>query len=160
MLITNASMFHREHVQRALHILDANHGEIWAKLDAGTADYFDRINRTPFGFAHILQNITQAAIVRPLVIQTLFMRIEGQAPPPAEWLAFSDRLREITAAGGHLKLIQIYTIARPPAETYVSPLTNEEVDQIVAFVRDRTGLHVAGILRAAVEHAQLRAATG
>ena len=55
MLITNASMFHRAHVQRALEILDANHGEIWAKLDAGTADYFDRINRTPFAFAHILQ---------------------------------------------------------------------------------------------------------
>src|SRR5262249_23603579 len=32
-LITNASMFHRPHVQRGLAILDANNGEIWAKLE-------------------------------------------------------------------------------------------------------------------------------
>ena len=143
-LITNASMFHRDHIRRALHTLDANHGEIWAKLDAGTAAYYQRVNRAPFGFSQILQNITQAAIVRPLVIQSLFMRIDGQAPPQAEWLAFCDRLQEITAAGGQLKLIQIYTVARPPAESYVSPLTNDEVDQMVAFVRDHTGLVVAG----------------
>ena len=35
-LITNASMFHRPAVQRGLALLDANHGEIWAKLEAGT----------------------------------------------------------------------------------------------------------------------------
>jgi len=34
-LITNASMFHRPHVQRGLAILDENNGEIWAKLEAG-----------------------------------------------------------------------------------------------------------------------------
>src|SRR5215475_13912212 len=39
-LITNASMFHRAHVQRGLAILDENNGEIWAKLDAGTEDYY------------------------------------------------------------------------------------------------------------------------
>lgn len=141
-LITNASMFHREHIQRALRILDANQGEIWAKLDAGTAAYFDRINRTPFSFAHILQNITHAAIERPLVIQSLVMRIEGQAPPPSEWSAYCDRLQEILAAGGNLKLIQIYTVARPPAESYVTPLSDEELDQLADFVRARTGLHV------------------
>ena len=45
-LITNASMFHRKHVQRGLEILDANQGEIWAKLDAGTDEYFHLIERT------------------------------------------------------------------------------------------------------------------
>jgi wyosine [tRNA(Phe)-imidazoG37] synthetase (radical SAM superfamily) len=143
-LITNASMFHRDHVQRALAIFDANCGEIWAKLDAGTAAYYERINRATFGFSHILQNITQAAIVRPLVIQSLFMRIDGQPPPLAEWQAYSERLQEITAAGGRLKLIQIYTIARAPAETYVAPLSNAEVDALVQYVRHSTGLNVAG----------------
>ncbi len=143
-LITNASMFHRAHVQRALRTLDANHGEIWAKLDAGTAAYYQRVNRSPFRFEQILENITQAARLRPLVIQTLLMRLEGQPPPVSEWEALCDRLQEITAAGGQLKLVQIYTVARPPAERYVTPLTPEEVDRIVAFVRQRTGLTVAG----------------
>ncbi|MHB8973633.1 MAG: radical SAM protein [Pirellulaceae bacterium] len=143
-LITNASMFHRAHVRRALEILDANCGEIWAKLDAGTQAYYQQVNRAPFGFSQILQNITQAAIVRPLVIQSLFMRVNGQPPPLSEWNAYCERLQDISAAGGQLKLIQIYTIARPPAETYVAALTDEEVDALVQHVRQSTGLHVAG----------------
>ena len=39
-LITNARLLHREPVRRALEVLDANNGEIWAKLDAGTEAYY------------------------------------------------------------------------------------------------------------------------
>jgi wyosine [tRNA(Phe)-imidazoG37] synthetase (radical SAM superfamily) len=79
-LITNASMFHRPHVERGLAILDANNGEIWAKLEAGTDEYYHLIERTPIHFRQILDNITAAARVRPLVIQSLFMRVAGEPP--------------------------------------------------------------------------------
>jgi wyosine [tRNA(Phe)-imidazoG37] synthetase (radical SAM superfamily) len=140
-LITNASMFHRPHVERGLAILDQNNGEIWAKLEAGTDEYYHLIERTPIPFRQILDNITAAARVRPLVIQSLFMRVGGEPPSQAELEAFCDRLNEITAAGGKLKLVQIYTVARRPAESYVAPLTDAEVDAIVALVEQRTGLH-------------------
>jgi wyosine [tRNA(Phe)-imidazoG37] synthetase (radical SAM superfamily) len=139
-LITNASMFHRPHVERGLAILDKNNGEIWAKLEAGTEEYFKLVDRTPIPFRQILDNITAAAKIRPLVIQALFMRVSGEPPGPAELEAFCDRLNEITAAGGKLKLVQIYTVARRPAESYVAPLTDAEVDQIVGLVEQRTGL--------------------
>jgi wyosine [tRNA(Phe)-imidazoG37] synthetase (radical SAM superfamily) len=139
-LITNASMFHRPHVERGLAILDRNNGEIWAKLEAGTEEYFHLIDRTPIPFKQILDNITAAARVRPLVIQSLFMRVAGEPPTPAELEAFCDRLNEITAAGGQLKLVQIYTVARRPTESYVAPLTDAEVDAIVALVQARTNL--------------------
>ncbi len=142
-LITNASMFHRPHVQRGLAILDANNGEIWAKLEAGTDEYYQLIDRTPIPFRQILDNITAAARVRPLVIQALFMRVDGEPPSPAELEAFCDRLSEITAAGGRIKLVQVYTIARRPTETYVAPLADAEVDAIVELVRQRTGLDAA-----------------
>jgi wyosine [tRNA(Phe)-imidazoG37] synthetase (radical SAM superfamily) len=142
-LITNASMLHRPHVRRGLEILDAHQGEIWAKLEAGTETYYDLVERTPIPFRQILDNITEAARARPLVIQSLFMRIQGQAPPAAELEAFCDRLNEITAAGGQLKLIQIYTVARRPAEDFVAPLSVAEVDAIVTLVRERTGLVAA-----------------
>jgi wyosine [tRNA(Phe)-imidazoG37] synthetase (radical SAM superfamily) len=138
-LITNASMFHRPHVQRGLAILDENNGEIWAKLEAGTEEYFKLVDRTPIPFRQILDNITTAAKVRPLVIQALFMRVAGEPPPAAELAAFCDRLNEITAAGGRLKLVQVYTVARKPTESYVTPLSNAEVDAIVELVRGRTG---------------------
>jgi len=143
-LITNASMFHREHIQRALRILDANQGEIWAKLDAGTDAYYEQVNRSPFTLAHILGNITQAALLRPLVIQSLFMRLHGAPPPESEWSAYCDRLAEITSAGGRLKLVQIYTVARQPAESFVAPLSDAEIDQAADYVRTRTGLNVIG----------------
>ena len=139
-LITNASMFHRPHVQRGLAILDENNGEIWAKLEAGTDEYYHLIERTPIPFRQILENITAAARVRPLVIQSLFMRVAGEPPSQVELEAFCDRLNEITTAGGQLKLVQIYTVARRPAESTVTPLADAEVDTIVALVKNRTGL--------------------
>jgi wyosine [tRNA(Phe)-imidazoG37] synthetase (radical SAM superfamily) len=139
-LITNASMFHREHVRRGLEILDANQGEIWAKLDAGTEEYYQLIDRTPIPFRQILENITAAARVRPIVIQALFMRVHGQPPSEAEQSAFCDRLNEIVAAGGRIQLVQVYTVARQPAESFVAPLSDGEVDALADLVRRRTGL--------------------
>ena len=139
-LITNASMFHRPHVERGLAILDANNGEIWAKLDAGTDEYFHLIERTPIPFRRILDNLTAAAQQRPLVIQSLFMRVAGEPPTSGELSAYCDRLNEITAAGGQLKLVQIYTVARKPAESHVTPLDNAEVDAIVKLVQQQTSL--------------------
>ena len=139
-LITNASMFHRPHVERGLQILDAHQGEIWAKLDAGTDAYYQLVERTPIPFRQIVDNITAAARVRPIVIQALFMRIDGVGPCSDEIEAFCDRLNEITAARGQLKLVQVYTVARRPAESCVSPLSAAEVDAIVERVRTKTGL--------------------
>jgi wyosine [tRNA(Phe)-imidazoG37] synthetase (radical SAM superfamily) len=143
-LITNASMFHRPHVERGLEILDANQGEIWAKLEAGTDEYYRMIERTPISFTRVLQNITAAAQKRPLVIQSLFMDIHDQPPPSTELDAFCDRLTDIISAGGQLSLVQIYTVARQPAESYVKPLGDQQIDSIVHRVRQRTGLRVAG----------------
>ncbi|MEX2561529.1 MAG: radical SAM protein [Pirellulales bacterium] len=141
-LISNASMFHRPAVERGLAILDANQGEIWAKLEAGTEEYYKLVERTTIPFQRILDNITAAARRRPLVIQALFMRIHGQPPSQAEQEAFCDRLNEITAAGGKLRLVQVYTVARPPAESFVTPMDDAELDELAERVRRRTALAV------------------
>jgi wyosine [tRNA(Phe)-imidazoG37] synthetase (radical SAM superfamily) len=139
-LITNASRFHVPRVRQALEVLDANNGEIWAKLEAGTEAYYLEVERTTIPFSLILNNITQAARVRPIVIQALFMRLNDVPPSPEEQRAFCDRLNEIGQAGGAIKLVQVYTVARVPAESYVTPLHREEVDSLVALVRERCGL--------------------
>jgi len=139
-LITNASMFHRPAVERGLATLDANNGEVWAKLETGTEEYYRLVERTSVPFRRVLDNITAAARVRPIVIQSLFMRIAGEPPSPAELAAFCDRLNEIVAAGGLIRLVQVYTVARRPAEATVAPLSNGEVDAIVELVRRGTRL--------------------
>ena len=72
-LISNASMFHREHVQRGLQILDQNQGQVWAKLDAGTDAYYQLVERTKIPFQQILDNIAQVSLTRPVVIQALIL---------------------------------------------------------------------------------------
>ena len=101
-LITNASMFHREQVKRGLEIMDANQGEIWAKLDAGSDDYYKLIERTSIPFQQILDNLEAAAQVRPLVIQSLFMQVNQEAPTEKELELYCDRLAQILAAGGQI----------------------------------------------------------
>lgn len=142
-LITNASMFHRPRVAAALTVLDVNNGEIWAKLDAGTESYYRTIDRSKTPFVRILANITQAAIIRPLVIQSLWMRVDGEPPDTTEIDAYCQRLNEIVQAGGQLKLIQTCTVARQPAESYVTPLEDRQVDQIVQRIEQLTGLPCA-----------------
>jgi hypothetical protein len=78
--------------------------------------------------------------VRPVVIQSMFLKMHGEPPPAAELDAFADRLNDILRAGGRIRLVQVYTVAREPAESWVRPLSNSEVDAIVTLVRRRTGL--------------------
>jgi wyosine [tRNA(Phe)-imidazoG37] synthetase (radical SAM superfamily) len=139
-LITNASLLHRPRVRRALETLDRNGGEIWAKLDAGTEEYFRTVAQTTVSWPQILDNLRQAARVRPIVIQSLWMRIDDKPPSPTEIHAYCERLREILAAGGQIKLVQTHTVARRPAQSTVTALTNHELDGIAETVRDRTGL--------------------
>lgn len=142
-LITNASMFHRPAVAEGLRLLDAANGEIWAKLDAGTEDYYHRVARTPIPFRQILDNLATAARERPLVIQSLFMKLAETAPGEDEIAAYCDRLNEIVAAGGKIKLVQVHTVSRQPTEPWVGSLSNDEVDALADQVRRRTSLPVA-----------------
>ena len=66
-----------------------------------------------------------------------------EVPPPAEPEAYCQRLHEIITAGGRIKLVQIYTVARTPAESWVSPLAGAELEAMAELVRRSTGLTVA-----------------
>ncbi|MEJ2108971.1 MAG: radical SAM protein [Acidobacteriota bacterium] len=134
-LITNASCLARPGVKEALSLMDSNNGEVWVKLDAGTDDYFRKVNRTNIPFETVLNNILEAARVRPLVIQSLWMRIDGAGPPSSEIRAYCGLLNNLLSSGGRLKELQLHTIARPPAEKIVSALKDEELDGIAGKVR-------------------------
>ncbi|MCL2878154.1 MAG: radical SAM protein, partial [Acidobacteria bacterium] len=134
-LITNAAYLDNPGVFTALRILDENNGEIWAKLDAGTEEYFRRVNRSAIPLSRILENIQAAARIRPLVIQSLWMRLRGEQPAESELAAWLGRLKYILAGGGRLKAIQLNTIVRNPAERSAAPLTRNELERIETFVK-------------------------
>lgn len=149
-VLTNASMLHRPNVTEALAILMKHDGEIWAKLDAGTGEYYQRIMRTPIPFARILENLVQTAMRFPLVIQSMFLRFAGESPGDAEIDAYIQRLEDILNQGGRLQLIQVYTVARPPAVATVSALYADELDRIAQRVRERISVPVEAFYGGAV----------
>ena len=140
-VITNASMFDRSQFQKAMAILDANNGEIWAKLDAGTEEYFQTVNRPhpKITLRQVVDNIISIARSRPVVIQTLLFKIADQPPAQSEIDAYSKSLCEIISSGGRIKLVQLHTIARSPSASVASSLSNDELDAIANQVRERLG---------------------
>ena len=96
-LITNASGLAQPAVVAALRVLDQHNGEIWAKLDAGTEEYFRQVNRAGLSLQQIIDNLLAAARVRPIVLQSMFLRLHGQPPPPPdEAIVMSRRTRRST----------------------------------------------------------------
>jgi len=133
-LITDACYLTKPHVAAGLRFMDENNGEIWAKLDAGTQGYYELVNRPNFPLAHVLSQILETAKIRPIVIQSLWMRVHSQPPPDEEVREFAKRLNELLAAGAQFKLIQIYTVARQTTETYATPLSRTELDRVANIV--------------------------
>jgi len=152
-LLTNGSLLHQPAVAAALRTLDANNGEIWFKLDAGSHDYFRRVARSAVPRERIVRNLVETARARPIVIQTLFMRIDGAGPSREEIDSYCGLLRWVTQSGGLIRLVQVHTIARPPAESYVKPLPDAEIDRLIDLIRQLTGLPVEGYYGASIEPA-------
>jgi wyosine [tRNA(Phe)-imidazoG37] synthetase (radical SAM superfamily) len=141
-LITDAAGLDKASVREGLAIMDGNNGEIWAKLDAGTEAYYRAINRTSVSFQRILSNLAFTARERPIVVQSLFLKMNGQAMPLGELAAYCQRLREIVAAGGCIQEVHAYTIARPTPEPWVSRLEPAELEATASEIRRQTGLRV------------------
>lgn len=139
-LLTNATLFQRPAVAAGLRALDAIGGEIWAKLDAGTEAWFQKVDGTRLPLSLVLRNIERAAIERPIVLQCLFPTIDGQGPGDAERAAWAGRLADLLAAGAQLREVQVTTVARRPADPRVGPLSTEALEGFAAAAR-ALGLH-------------------
>ena len=137
-LLTNATLLHKDRVRAAL----AEFDELWCKLDAGTEPYFHVVDGTRLPFRRILDNLLLVARERPIVVQSLFLTLDGAGPDDAEIAAWVDRLREITAQGGRIDHVQVYTVARAPSDPRCGPLDPARLEAIAAAAR-ATGLAAA-----------------
>ena len=129
-LLTNATLLHRPRVRRGLEILEARGGVVWAKLDAGTDAYFRLVDGTTLPFARVLENIAEAARRAPLVLQCMFLTLDGQGPTDEEIEAWTARISAILEQGGRILEVQVYSVARRPADPRVGTLAVGRLEQI------------------------------
>lgn len=139
-LISDSACFDRPGVQAGLKTMQQFPHEIWAKLDAGTEAYYKTVNRSHIAFERILRNIENTAKWCPLIIQSLFFRVNGVPPTTEEIDAYAARLNTIREHGGQLLALQLYTIARPTPEKWATALSDAELDAIATRVKTLTGL--------------------
>jgi wyosine [tRNA(Phe)-imidazoG37] synthetase (radical SAM superfamily) len=130
-LLTNATLFHKDRVRAAL----AEFDELWCKLDAGTEAYFQVVDGTRLPFRRILDNLLLVARERPIVVQSLFLTLDGTGPDDAEIAAWVERMSAITAQGGRIDHVQVYTVARAPSDPRCGPLDRERLEAIAATAR-------------------------
>ncbi len=138
-VVTNSSALDRPEVQRGLKLL-TREDEIWAKLDAGTQQYLDKVNRASVPLDKIMGNILTLGRQRPVVIQSLFPAVDGEAPPAREIKQYAGRLKELKDAGAEIPLVQIYSATRPMAHTGCTHLPLKSLSEIARTVRRVAGL--------------------
>lgn len=134
-VLTNATLFQRPRVQEGLAVLDELGGDIVAKLDAGTQAYFQLVDGTTLPLQRVLDNLINAARVRPIVLQCMFLTWDGAGPSDAEVAAWGQRLHDILRAGGQIKLVQVYSVARTPADPRVGVLPLDRLEEIADQAR-------------------------
>jgi wyosine [tRNA(Phe)-imidazoG37] synthetase (radical SAM superfamily) len=142
-LITNASTLHLTPVRLALDFMLQNNGEIWAKLDAGTPEFYRTVSRSNVPFQTICTNLIHFTQDFPVVIQTCFLALHGKRPDADEVRHYAERLKEL----GKVLYVQIYTVARRTPEDWATPLENNQLDDISETVRQLTGLDVRTFYR-------------
>jgi wyosine [tRNA(Phe)-imidazoG37] synthetase (radical SAM superfamily) len=127
-------------VQQGLRLF-TQHDEVWAKLEAGTQAYMDRVNASDTSIEKITANILALGRQRAVVIQSLFPLIEGVPPEPEEIEAYAQRLRSLREAGANIPLVQIYSATRPMARPLCGHLPLRALSQIAQTVRRVAGLN-------------------
>ncbi|MCW8135841.1 MAG: radical SAM protein [Planctomycetota bacterium] len=141
-VLTNALLLHRQDVLNALLGLRQGPYEIWTKLDGGTQPWFEKMAGHRVSLPRIVSNITGLAKQLEVTIQSMFPTLDGKDPGNGEAAALADRVNEITAGGGKVRLIQLYTTARKPGNPRVGMIEDARLDELAEVVRGRTKVPV------------------
>ena len=135
-LITNGSLFGQAHVQRGVRRLAVLEGEVWFKVDAGTAEGYRRINGVELSPELVARNLRRCATLCRTWVQSCLFAIDGEGPTEEEIKAYID----VLAAAGmeNLAGVHLYGLARPsmqPEAGRLSNLPKDRLDAIAARLR-------------------------
>jgi len=118
--------------------------DIWLKLDAGTPEWYQKMNRTDIPFEKLVKTIKKFVSCAPVTIQTMLCFINGEKPPSDEQDAWETLVCELanahTAApengNCNIRKVQLYGKARPaPEDPLASQLPDNYIDERTASIR-------------------------
>lgn len=131
-VISNGSFVHRHPVQSALKNLAKHSGELWFKLDSGSAAGRLHVNDVELSNDLILERLKTASEMIPLWIQTCVFCEDGVPPNEKERIAYSELVSDALKNGTHIQGVLMYTLARPsfqPEAARLSAMTEQEMEK-------------------------------
>ena len=140
-LLTNGTVLDQPGVRAGLRLFTRS-DQIWIKLDAGTQNAMDVVNRASVPLERVLHNILELGRQRPVVIQSMFVEIDGQLPERSELAEYAHRLAELKDQGAQIGLVQIYSATRPHHSRRCRHLSLRVLSEIATHVHQLTGLRV------------------
>lgn len=141
-VITNGSLVERPAVQAGLERLAQLGGEVWFKVDAGSAARMRQINGVSLSPQLVARRLAHCAARVATWVQTCVFALDGKGPAEADIADYLQLLRE--AGIGRLKGVLLYGIARPsmqPEAGHLSALPVTALEAIAARLRAQ-GLRV------------------
>jgi hypothetical protein len=129
-LITNGSLLHRLAVQDGIRSIGAEDGEVWFKIDRGTAAGFETVNRIGVDPARALTALDVCSTLAPTWVQTCWFALDGLPPGDAEENAYVELLRPVAQK---IKGVHLYGLARPSLQPDASRLGRLPEQEMAAF---------------------------
>lgn len=137
-LITNGSLMGQPDVLAAVGRLAEAGGEVWFKVDAGTAEGIERVNGVRLEPASVARNLARCAAACPTWVQTCMFRWDGAGPSAADIEAYLALLE--MADLSRLEGVLLYGLARQsmqPEASHLSALSAEELEAIAGHMRKK-----------------------
>jgi histidinol dehydrogenase len=120
---------------------------IWLKLDAGTPEWYEKMDRSAVPYDKLIAKIKEFARLAPLTIQTMLCAINGNAPSAEEaqaWEALALDVVKLGAEEAGIQGFQLYGKARPaPEDPLAESLPASYLEERAASLR--TALAGAGL---------------
>ena len=129
-ILTNGTACHKPSVRAALAKLD----DRVVKLDAGSSWTFDELNR-PAGKLCINEIVRRISMLPDIVVQSMFVHGPVDNTGAHEVQAWAGWLEKLAP-----RSVQLYSLDRMPAKSWVRPVPRAELDTIAAFVESHAGI--------------------
>ena len=142
-LITNSTRLDQEYVREGLRYLTQTNGEIWAKLDAGTEEWFQKVNISPYPLEVIQRNIELTVKDFPTRIQTMWCEVDGISPSPEEVRQYIERVKRIYHHHSkNLLEVQLYSVVRNTARPHVLPISKSFMEDVSREIQSQIDVPV------------------
>ncbi|MCG8338947.1 MAG: radical SAM protein [Proteobacteria bacterium] len=142
-LFTNGTNIDRTELQEVFPEFYENGGQIWFKLDFWDESSFHRINRSNIAYSKIIENLKAIGKKHPVIFQSCFFSWNNEPYAPNLYAPYIALVKQLQETGVRIEMIQVYTLARQPAEPSAKPWSNEDMDSIHELLSSKLDLNLS-----------------